>query len=430
MIKNGVQVISTEMIKPAAAPPPQTSHRLKNLKLSYLDRLLPPVYVPLIFFYKPHQSSTSNHLQISQKLKHSLLQTLPSFYPLAGRLKYNHAVDCNDAGVEFIDARAHARLHHVLQQPDSDLNPYIPPDCTTFDHGQRPLLLVQTTFFDCGGLALAVCISHKIGDFASAMAFLNAWAATCRAQPAEDIPHLSFGTTNYFPLFSFFPYDMFIKLFQSNDEFLTKRFVFENKTLQTLKQVATSSPDSTVKDPSRVELVSAFIWKHFMAARLKNVNIFAAIMAVSLRARTTPPGILENVFGNCFMSPFEFDDGSGKFHHLISKLRRTIRKVEGDYITKPLNKESYIKDLAKMSILLLSGKLEWCYFTSWRGFPVYEVDFGWGTPLWFSTTSMPIKNLVVLVSSKSGDDIEAIVTMKQQDLQIIEAQINLISTQM
>lgn len=121
---SGVQVISNEIVKPSSQTPP---HPIK-LKLSYVDKILKHVYVPFLFFYQADESkglTTSNHLQISQKWKHSLLHILPSFYSLAGRLKHKRFVDCKDAGVEFFDARVRAHLKDVKCTNDQ-LKQYLP----------------------------------------------------------------------------------------------------------------------------------------------------------------------------------------------------------------------------------------------------------------------------------------------------------------
>ncbi|KAL1548078.1 shikimate O-hydroxycinnamoyltransferase [Salvia divinorum] len=422
-MQGGVQLISKEVMKP-------TPHPFKNLKLSYIDRSLPSIYIPLIFFYNADEQSglnTSNHIQISRILKLSLLATLPSFYPLSGKLKHNTSVDCNNgcAGFEFVEAKVHAQLKTALQGSSvKDMKLLIPSECMTFDHARRPLLVVQVTFFDCGGLAIAICISHKIADFASAMSFVAAWAAKCRGEKTE-VPPPILGTYPYFGPLRFIPFSQFTKYFKASDEFVTERFVFDKEKLEILRRAATASPECSTKDPTRVELVSAFIWKHFMAARSKN-KLFAALMAVSLRQRTNPPGILDNVFGNCFMSPLAFGDPSREFHHLVSRLRRAIRRVRDGYITNVMSRDCYMKELVMLAVLMVVGKMEWCYFTSWRGFSTYKVDYGWGQPCQFATPSMPIKNIVILVNS-GGDDVEAIVTMQPEVVQAVGTQIKLIS---
>lgn len=429
----GVQVISREIIKPSS----QTPHP-RQVKFSYLDKLLIKYYIPLIFFYQADESrtfSTSNYLHISQRLKHSLLHILPTFYPLAGRLKNNLSVHCNDAGADFVVARVHAHLKDVTTLDSTQLNEYLPS--LDYTNPQRPLLLAQITFFDCGRVVIGACISHAVSDLDSAMVFLNAWAADCRGE-AETLPprRLSFGTASYFPSLSLLPFDMFLRFLASNEDFETRKFVFDKAKLDILRSVAApeSESESAVSDPSRVELVSAFIWKHFMAARCvdgKRRKTHAALHAINVRPRTTPSGLLENVFGNCIMSSFAVVPGSVSdedlgLHELIGRLRRSIRKVRDGYITKPMSKESFMKDFFKLGALLMMGRLEICCFTSWRGFPTYELDYGWGKPIWFTTTFRPTRNLVVLVSSKSGDDIEAIITMMPDDLRNLDTQIKLI----
>ncbi|KAL0349455.1 UNVERIFIED_CONTAM: Stemmadenine O-acetyltransferase [Sesamum angustifolium] len=190
-----VQVISRELIKPSS----ETPHHLRKLKLSYLDQSLPSFYVPLVFFYQADELrglTTSNPLQISQRLKISLSNTLTSFYPLAGRIEDDFVVDCCDAGVEFIEARLNAQLRDIIQEPYvQDEKQYLPLDPTA--EKVTTLVVVQTTFFDCGGVAVGLCFSHKIADFTSIMAFINAWAATSRGD--TEFSRFSFDLASYFP---------------------------------------------------------------------------------------------------------------------------------------------------------------------------------------------------------------------------------------
>ncbi|KAI3449126.1 hypothetical protein Pfo_005791 [Paulownia fortunei] len=407
-----VEVISKEIIKPTS----ETPDHLKKLKLSYLDQLVPPVYIPLVVFYKADEVrglTSSNHVQISQHLKQSLSNTLTSFYPLAGRIEDNFVVDCNDAGVEFIDARVHVQLMDAIQEPNmEELKQYLPVDPPTAGvlgegTSTKTLFLVQITFFDCGGIAVGMCFPHQIADCTSIMAFVNAWAATCRGE-AEKVSRFSFDLASYFPARDF-PGSGFWEFSLSNDKFMTKRFVFDKEKLSALKQAATSYSGSTVKDPSRVELVSAFIWKHFIEVTKisRQKRIFGAYHLVNLRPRTSPPQILENIFGNSIIS---------------------IRTIGDNYIANSQSGDSYLNDLYKLLSLITKGELEWCGFSSWCRFPVYEVDYGWGNPIWLSTTALPLKNLIILVSSRCGEGIEAWVNMNQDSLEMLETQIQLLNS--
>ncbi|KAL0455809.1 UNVERIFIED_CONTAM: Stemmadenine O-acetyltransferase [Sesamum latifolium] len=427
-----VQEISRVIIKPTS----ETTSHPTNLKLSYLDQLIPSFYVPLIFFYKADESrglTTSNHVHLSHQLKQSLSNTLTSFYPLAGRIEENFVVvDSCDSGFEFIEARAHVQLMNVIQEPDTeDLKQYLPLDPTTGE--ARRLLVVQITFFECGGVAVGLCFSHKVADFTSIVAFANAWAATCRGE--TEFSRFTFDLASYFPAREF-PGSDFWGFLMSDENYVTKRFVFDKEKLAALKQEATSS---SLKDPTKVELVSAFIWKLFMeVAKSKNQEArktYAAIHAVNLRARKFPPELLENVFGNCIMSGLAFSDtnvtcdeykGVDEFPDLVRKLRSSFKRISDNYIAEAQTGDRYLNDLYGMFSQVLKGELEYCSFSSWCRFPVYEVDYGWGNPIWLGTTALPLKNLTVLVDSRRGEGIEAWVNMKQDNLEMLETQIKLI----
>ncbi|RHN57285.1 putative deacetylvindoline O-acetyltransferase [Medicago truncatula] len=43
---------------------------------------------------------------------------------------------------------------------------------------------------------------------------------------------------------------------------------------------------------------------------------------------------------------------------------------------------------------------------------MYEADFGWGKPIWITTTGCSSKNIIFLMDTIDGDGIEALVNMK------------------
>ena len=49
------------------------------------------------------------------------------------------------------------------------------------------------------------------------------------------------------------------------------------------------------------------------------------------------------------------------------------------------------------------------------------MDFGWGNPMWIGRVSLPFKNVVVFLDTKSGDGIKAWVNLKEQDMAKFES---------
>ncbi|KAL0456515.1 UNVERIFIED_CONTAM: Stemmadenine O-acetyltransferase, partial [Sesamum latifolium] len=347
------------------------------------------------------------------------------------RIQDRSVVDCNDAGAEFIEARARTQLNDALKEPINEQVKHLTAYSSAGALPGAALVAVKVTFFACGGIAIGVCVSHKLADCTSIMSFLNAWAASCRGE-AHEFPGLNLDLANYFPAREFPDTHSLRELMSDEKNIVTKRFLFDKEKLEALKQAATSPSGSNVKNPTRVEVVSAFIWKHFIdVAKSKNPEAkktFVASHVVNLRGRTSPPLVLENIFGNCYMPTTAFSSTSdGEFHDLVTQLRSAIKKVNEYYISKAKSGESYLNDRLKIVSLFMNGELEFCAFSSWCRYLVYEVDYGWGKPVSFCTSFTPRKNATYLLNSRSGDGIEALITMPQDEVEILESKIKLLS---
>lgn len=88
-------------------------------------------------------------------------------------------MDCNDVGAEYMEACLdNTRLVDVVEGSRiEDLERYVP----IMPRGGRDVpLAVQVNFFDCGGIAVGVCMSHQLADANSLVMFVNRWASVCR----------------------------------------------------------------------------------------------------------------------------------------------------------------------------------------------------------------------------------------------------------
>lgn len=96
--------------------PCEQSDRKTVLELSGLDRISPAILFT-VFFYKSQpknelSSEAENHVE---RAKRALEKVLVSWYPAAGRFKFNETtgkleVDCNNDGVVFITAVTDSKL--------------------------------------------------------------------------------------------------------------------------------------------------------------------------------------------------------------------------------------------------------------------------------------------------------------------------------
>ena len=162
-----VEVFSKEIVKPSS-PTPDDLHRYQ---LSFNDQMSPPVYNPMSLFYSPDGDTKFNVDDISDRLKKSLSEVLTLYYALAGCIKDNTSIDCNDEGIPFLEARLDCQLSEVIQNPvPRELNNLVPFE---LDAHTDIAFGVQLNVFECGGIDIGACISHKVADALSYFVFVR-----------------------------------------------------------------------------------------------------------------------------------------------------------------------------------------------------------------------------------------------------------------
>ncbi|KAK6115082.1 hypothetical protein DH2020_007351 [Rehmannia glutinosa] len=313
-----VEIISVERIKPSIPTP----NHLKEFNLSILDHLIPAAYAPIVVFY-PNQND-ANHFEILEKLKKSLSETLSRFFPLAGTIKDDFTIDCDDQGACFTTAKRKKKV--VL------------PDFSAF----------------------------------SAFPADGSWLKDASME-------------------------MWGSLFKKGS-FVTKRFVFDGLAIASLKNMAKNRLSGI--NPTRVETVSGFIWKCAMEAYEERFGYRKPSLIthlVNLRKRAAP----------------DFPE-----RKCVSKIDgEFVKKIRGDEGSETMHK--CLKEIEEFGC----KDVDHFGFTSWCNLGFYDVDFGFGKPVWVSSidASGPFfMNLAILIDRRCGDGIEAWVTLDEQEMAILE----------
>ncbi|PON47717.1 Transferase [Parasponia andersonii] len=398
-----IEITKTETIKPSS---PTASH-LKSYKLSLLDQLAPAVYCRMLFFYPKNDEANSDE-QISQKLKESLSESLALFYPIAGRLINNTIIDCNDQGAQYIEARFSGLLSTFLDQPADPaiLGQFVPTEIESPESATWPLLLVQATFFDCGGLALGACMSHKLVDGATMGVFMKSWAASSNGSGQTIAPVLT--GASYFPqrdlAFQLPPLEL------KKVECVTKRCVFDKSKIVDLKAKVASDD---VPQPTRSEAATAVIWKSVIAAASPKKIVLTRTMNV--RNRAEPP-LPENLVGNVVaIVAAETTERKPELSHLVTELRKGIREFSEDK-AKNLRGDVFqgIKEAGEL--IGRDNTTDGLFLTSFCNFDLYTVDFGWGKPIWVTIPVATHQPNVVTLIDTSGGGVEAWVTLSKPEM--------------
>ncbi|KAF2286550.1 hypothetical protein GH714_017625 [Hevea brasiliensis] len=405
-----VEIIHKETIKPSSPTPPD----LKTLKLSLLDQFTPATYTPIILFYPAGAER-------SQNLKTSLSETLTLWYPLAGRLKDNAYIKCEDQGAKYVEARIKCPLSDILNKPDVEvLKQFLPASIESPEAATGNFLLVQATFFDCGGLAIGVCISHKMADAATLNTFVRSWAAT--ANSSSELVRPVFMGASIFP-----PIDLSIPM--TPVELMTK--VHHKKVCVSASKLAAlraKVASTSVPKPSRVEAVSGLIWKGVMTAVRSNFGCFRPSVwsiSVNLRKRLVP-ALPENYSGNCvgFIGPKNIEDNELELQELVGRIRKEMEEFGENYVKKIQQDGALLAicDFSKeFGELAKSNHTDFYVCSSWCKFDIYGADFGWGRPIWVSSTSTEVRNVAILMDTRDGDGIEAWLTLSEEDMALLES---------
>eukprot|EP01018_Ginkgo_biloba_P000652 Gb_13282 [translate_table: standard] len=448
-----VQCLSICLVKPSV---PTQKHRMF---LSAIDRkCLLFEYIQTILFYK-YDDESHFHSMVA-KLNTSLSLALVDFYPLAGSLVMGengrHEIECNDSGVELVEASANVRF------PDLDLDPDFEP-LTSFpklihmavhqrsDSSDLPLLSVQVTRFVGGGVTVGLSCSHVVADGHSFWHFMKSWAEVSRGlaismPPIHDRTLLKAtqamdATVDPLPN----PQerevaekavkisekgDLAVKSSEKEDlnkvkasddaDLCYKTFYFSHEMLQSLKQEAMEGGKGPFS--SFVAFCSHF-WRCMVKSRgVAEEEMMLLIVPVDVRRKLNPP-LSPSFFGNCFDSVITgtraeklFSDGMWYGAEIIAQginsmtdrgIREKIQNLEGMGRTIDIKKN-------------VSGGYHVNVVQSPR-FPVYEIDFGWGIPGNARPPAIKDGAIVTLGGRDGGSDIEASVTLSRRQMKLLES---------
>ncbi|KAK1359234.1 Acetyl-CoA-benzylalcohol acetyltransferase [Heracleum sosnowskyi] len=426
-----IQIISQKIVKPSVPTP----DNLRNLKISFIDHLAPSVSVPLIFYYSANEHK--NFIKSCENLEKSLSEVLTIFYPFAGRfIEDDLVVCCNDEGVKYVEAVVDLCLEDIIEgRLGLELLDCLVPNDDGADHSNsssRPLVFIQVNTFRCGGVAVAVRGSHKIADAVTGMAFINAWASASRVGVHEVIPP-SFVLPSKIPVRPSSGIFKLVPHVDANSKLVTQRYVFNKNAISALKLKAKApvGNDNSRENAnqfwvSKVEVVSAIIWKALISiAREKHGHLIPSVMVqnLNLRGRTSPL-MPDNTCGNFYSvatARSTPDQSNIELHFLVALIRDAIRRTIHGYSKSVLDSDEFFSTVtskfneARDEMQRPVGESHFIWCSSWCKIPFYEADFGWGKPSWISNACR-IAEMVTLQDTKSGEGVEAWVTLKGEDM--------------
>ncbi|GAA0150993.1 hypothetical protein LIER_09809 [Lithospermum erythrorhizon] len=407
------ELLSEKLIKPSTPTPPH----LKSYKLSHLDQLTTGTYSAMAIFYPKTCFTRDTNNQISHVLEKSLSETLANYYPFAGRLAGNIAVECNDGGASFSEVRINRPMSDIMAKPDANAEDLLFPSGSRWGYDKQDCLMyIQLSHFECGGKAIGLSTSHKICDGCTFTNFLNDWASITRGLK-PDLPHLN--GASLLPPVNDLPHSPSLEL--PKEPVMNKRYLFNADSMSRLK--AHVAADSKVKNPSRVEVITALLYKCAMAATTtSSAGIFKPsnmLHVVNLRQVTTPT-IPPKTFGNFY---YYWDISIANEEQMnISRLVNELRSKKQEFFErcrglKPSELSSVALESDEKTKLFPEHDIY--LSSSFLGFP-WWMDFGWGKPVKAIFPSVDSKNVLFQMENYDGVGVQVQVTLDDKVMPIFE----------
>lgn len=413
-----VQITSRKLITPSSPTPPH----LQNTRVTCFDQLAPFFYVPTIFYYPVEgEEYAVKNAEKSLLLQKSLSEILTLYHPFAGRYaRDNLSIECNDKGVEYLEAKVYGSLSQFLQRtsPNHLVQQNFHP------HYSSPLA-VQFNEFECGGVAIGISMTHKIGDGFTMFTLINKWATACRIGVNKVHPP-SFELGIIFPPREASRVQNVVLGRAPTNKIVTKKFVFDGEAISNLKAAASASSSQFNRHQlTRVKVVTALIWSAFIRvdqARDGRRRPSMLKVPVNLRGKTNIK-IPENSCGN-FISwavtqYLPNDEIKMQLHELVSRIHDAIEKTVSNY-EKASNGEDLFfmvnEDFQKVSQALKESEADVYMFSCWSRFPLYDADFGWGKPDLASRSVQVEREMILLLDTKDGKGIEARVSLEENKM--------------
>ncbi|RLM70153.1 shikimate O-hydroxycinnamoyltransferase-like [Panicum miliaceum] len=183
-----ITVRRSTMVRPARETP------RRRLWLSNLDLVAPRTHTPSVRFYRRRPDGAAGCFFDGERMRRALAEALVPFHPLAGRLGRAEdgrlELDCNGEGALFVEADAAGATVDDYGDfaPTPELRRLVPAVECADDVSAFPLLVLQVTYFKCGGVCLGVGTQHHVSDGLSASHFISSWSAVCRGARIASMP--------------------------------------------------------------------------------------------------------------------------------------------------------------------------------------------------------------------------------------------------
>ncbi|KAI9598635.1 transferase [Syncephalis fuscata] len=421
--------------------PPSDLLLHEPIQLTVFDMLVPPIYILHLHFFR--NPSTIATFMPTNKLIASFHQTLNQFPVLYGKLDHTNdgptQIIPTDRGITITVEQATVEFDDM--EPDWSISK-IPKTFLATDSlpqaGDAPLIAARITRLPNNeGVAISVAIHHCITDDHGLLLFLNTWAAYTRGEPIQsshysNIDLLRLQGPN---ILNDGVYRLLKKKYTDEHKDLilsstksasikTGLFRISSEQLLCLKRdaVDTHAASNFIQTTAESwvspnDALIALIWRAIIRAKQHSANKQSNLyLFIDSRPRWNPP-LPKEFFGNAIYC-LELSLLTGNLlQKPIGEIARQIHeesaKLNGDYLQSTLtSKPTLISQAKEVQHALITDTEVDVGITNLSSFPIYSVNFGYGTPVCCRVFSNLHKNRVVIIPApNSFEGIEVLIAL-------------------
>lgn len=296
------------------------------------------------------------------------------------------------------------------------------------------VIMLQITFFKCGGVCIGCGTHHRAVDGFAALDFIRTWCSIARGLDVSIKPFLDRTVIRARdpprPQFHHIEYEVTKTTHPgAGTEPISTTAATFNITQEQLNKLRNKFKEDGCEDRfSTYEVVSAHAWRcRCIATGLEQADQETRLLiATNGRQRFQPP-LPDFYFGNVvFMSIPKATVSelvSEPTWYAARKIKEATKRMDDDYLRSAVDYlELLPPDKSAVSRRPEMYKTPNLGITSWVRLPTEETDFGWGPPMFVGPLVVPYEGLAYLVRSPDSDNgsLSLAITLQTMQMKVFQ----------
>ncbi|PON77788.1 Transferase [Parasponia andersonii] len=273
---------------------------------------------------------------------------------------------------------------------------------------------MQVTYFKCGGVSLGIGFDHHITDGPAGFHFIDSWSRIARGLDLTFLPFLDRTLLRprnppqpIFDHVEYHPHDQ--NSSKSHHGVQCTKIATFKITKEQINNIKTKAKEGgcTINCSTYV-ILAGHIWKCVVQAREQPDDQQTELyFPVNGRFSRLQPPLPTGYFGNVIFAATPIakvgDLKTNPLSYAISCISKTLERMDDDYLRSAID---YLELQPNVSSLRRGAHTYMCPnlgITSWVRLVSYDVDFGWGRPIYIGPGGIMFEGKSYVIPSPSKD---------------------------